>query len=244
MEEIVGRALHERHEPARGQEPEPERHEQDQHDAQPEVRDGDAHQADGERRAVGQSAPVAAAQQAEGHADQRGADGGEERELDGDGEPVEDHPADRLVLSEVQAKVAPRDPGEPGEVLAREGLVQMEFLAEGADRLRGGLVAEDGDGGIAGDEPHEPEHEHAHPEEQRHGQGEPAGRIDPGRRHQTPSATQPSPCRSKRAPQLELRPSPPVGRGMKRGACFHPSPPSRGRGQGEGAARRDNLFHE
>ena len=182
MLEVLDGALGEGHEAARGQEAGPERDEQDQHDAEPEVGQGDAEEPDGERRAIGGAAPpAAAAEQPERHADQRGGERGEQRQLERDGQAVEDHPADRLVLAKVEAEVAARDPAEPGEVLARERLVEVEGLAQRPDRVGGGLVAEDGDRGVAGDEPHEPEDEHAHPEQERHGQHQPARRVDPGR---------------------------------------------------------------
>src|SRR5438128_4158518 len=63
-----------------------------------------------------------------------------------------------------------------------------------------------------------------------------------------PSPTQPSPRRPKRASRLELRPSPPLGERDQneesRLASSHPSPPSRGRGEGEGALRRETVRHE
>ena len=50
-------------------------------------------------------------------------------QLEGDGQPVEDHPPDRLVLAEVEAEVAPGGAAEPAQVLLGHGLVEVELLA-------------------------------------------------------------------------------------------------------------------
>jgi hypothetical protein len=53
----------------------------------------------------------------------------------------------------------------------------MEGLAHRADALGCGLVAEDDDGRITRDDAHEPEHEHAHAEQQRRGEREPPHHV-------------------------------------------------------------------
>ena len=164
--------------PPEGKQPDAERQAEDQHDAEPEIGNGNAEQADGQRRAIGEAAAPGAAEQAERDADQRGAQRGEQRQLDGDGEAVEDHAADRLVLAEVEAEIAAQRAGQPAQVLGGQRLVQMEGFAQRADALGRGLVAEDGDGRVAGHQAHEGEDQHAHAEQQRHRQQEPAGRVD------------------------------------------------------------------
>ena len=126
---------------------------------------------DGQRRRDRRRRRAGRRQQAERHADQRGAQRGEQRQLERDGQAIEDHAADRLVLAEVDAEVAAqRRPPSQREYCVEQRLVEVEGLAQGADALGRGLVAEDGDRGIARHQPHEPEDEHAHAEQQRHRQ--------------------------------------------------------------------------
>jgi SWI/SNF-related matrix-associated actin-dependent regulator 1 of chromatin subfamily A len=176
--EVLEQALAERHPAAGGKEPDAQREAEDQHDAEPEIGDGHAEQAHGQRRAVGEAAPARAAQHAERDAEQRGAQRGEQRELERDGEAVEDHATDRLVLAEVDAEVAAHGAGQPADVLRGQRLVEVEGLAQRADALRRGLVAQHGHGGVAGTSRMRPKIQHAHAEQQRHRQQEPAGRVD------------------------------------------------------------------
>ena len=74
--------------------------------------------------------------------------------------------ADRLVLAEVEAEVAAHNARRASARYWRgSGSSRWKALAQRADALGRGLVAEHDDRGIAGDQPHEPEHEQAHPEQ-------------------------------------------------------------------------------
>src|SRR5262249_58744595 len=67
--------------------------------------------------------------------------------------------------------------GQRAQILRRQRLVEVEGLAQRADALGRGLVAQHGHGGVARHQPHEAEDQHAHAEQQRHRQQEPAGRV-------------------------------------------------------------------
>src|SRR5262249_56038590 len=125
------------------QQPRAQREAQHQHDAEPEVWDRDSDETDGERSAVGEPATPGTTEQAQRNADQSGADACENRELQGHREAIEDHPTDRLVLTEVHAKVAPHDPGEPPHVLLRQRLVEGKRFAPRPPPPPRGPVAQD-----------------------------------------------------------------------------------------------------
>jgi len=159
-----------------------EREQQDQHDPEPEVGDRHADQPDRERGPIRASPSAGPREETQRHPRQRGGRGGESRQLDSHREASPDHLADRLVLAEIEPEVSDERPAEPPEVLASDGLVQVEGLPEGGHRLRRRLVAEDDQRRVPGDQAHEDEDEQAHAHQEGRDEEEPPGDIGE-RRH-------------------------------------------------------------
>jgi hypothetical protein len=65
------------------------------------------------------------------------------------------------------SEVAGEDVAEPGDVLHHDGLVERELLAQGRDRLRVGVQAQQRHGRIARHQPDQEERHHRRPEQDR-----------------------------------------------------------------------------
>ena len=176
--EVLERCLGERHEAARRHDARRQRQDENQHDAEPEVRERDAEEP--ER----QGGPVGGAASPRARPGVRAARRSAPR------------PARRAAVSSIVTgsrstimrpigsfwrKSMPKSPrttpASQRSVLRRQRLVEVEGLAHRTDALGRRLVAEDHDGRIARDHAHEPEDQHAHAEQQRRGQREPPHHV-------------------------------------------------------------------
>ena len=157
--------------PADGSRPAQSESAEDQHDPEPEVRDRDADEADRERGAVGHAAAAAAAEQSERHADQR-----PRTALASSVSSIVTGSRSRIMrpIGSFWRKSSPKSPRATppshrryccGSGSSRWNASRSALIAFGRR-----LEAEHDHRRVARHQPHEPEHEQAHAEQQRHGE--------------------------------------------------------------------------
>jgi len=155
--------------------------EQDDQDADPEGGDGEAADADHADQVVDPRVLACRRDHAERNGEEHGHDGGEDGQLEAQGQPAEqflEHGTARPQrVAEVEAHHAP----QPVAELGQQRLVQPELVVHGRElrlvdvpRL---VAAQDEQGHVPRDDPHNHEHHGGHPEQSGDDQEEPLGEI-------------------------------------------------------------------
>ena len=163
----------------RGRQP-PQRHpeEQDEHDAEPEVRQRLAEHGERHARDVVARAAAHRGEDAEGDADGHGDEHGHERELDGRGQALEHDGEGGGAVLEGLAEVAAHHAPEKEAVLHDERLAQPELTVEGLDGGLGGALGQEHPRGVAGEDAEDHEDEDGHAEQRQRRLGEPPEDVD------------------------------------------------------------------
>ena len=172
---------------------EPEREDDDQHQARPEDRHGEPEQgAEARKRVEDRVRPHRRGDAGHDAGNRRQHERGQ-RELEGRRPRVGQLRGDRPVLLDRAAQVAAHDAPDVFEVADEERLVQPEMVAKLGDGVLRGVLAEHQGHRVARQEI-DREHDHEHHAEQ-HGHGEEEA-ADDERQHPPPPARKPT-CRSR-----------------------------------------------
>ena len=151
---------------ARGREPaERDAEEEDEHDPEPEVRERLAEHGHDRARVVVARPLTDGGDDPRGDAEQHGEGHGREREIDGGGQPLDDHPERGGAVLEGLAEVAAEHAPEEDRVLDVERLAETELAIQRLDRGLRRPFGQEHLGGVAGQNAQDHEDEDGRPQE-------------------------------------------------------------------------------
>jgi hypothetical protein len=148
--------------PEAGQPPQGDREQEDHHDAEPEVRRGEAPQRDRIGAVIPRRIALDRRHDTHRNADRERDDDRERGELERHRQLFEDQLAHRLLHPQRFAEVAAQHAFDPVQVANRQRLVQVHLLAQVRDHGRIAVLAGEHDGGIARQQLLQAEDQHRH----------------------------------------------------------------------------------
>ncbi len=157
----------------------PERDREDQHDAEPEARQGHAHEGQSRDAAVQPRARVAGGQDAGRKGDRECDEERRQHELQGGGQEPANERERRLLADPGLAEVAAEQVADPQSVLDPQRAVEPEVRPERGQRRRRRLAPELDRGRIARDEPHQREDDDRDHEQDRDELDQTRGEVAP-----------------------------------------------------------------
>jgi hypothetical protein len=139
--------------------------EQDEEQAGPEGRHGDAELGQRHREVIAPSAVPRGREHPDGNRRHDHEPGGEQGQRQGHAHARQDEARHRHVVLDGPAEIAPRGPADPLEVLHGERPVEPHRRPQPGHRLGASLGAQDDHRGVPGQDPDHHEHEHRDEEE-------------------------------------------------------------------------------